>query len=356
MNTEKIRVAQVGPDPAGKGGMAAVMRDLLDSSLAERYRLESIVTWGGFQPASRLWVFCRALASLAAWCLRPGRRLVHIHSAVRGSLYRKSICVFVVRLLRRPVVVQVHGGPGDAAAFAARLGPIRRLFIRRGLGAANRVLAVSGESARTMERCFGIEGVGVIPNAAPAVPARLADAIPDEPHVLYMGGFENPVKGGEALVAALELCAADLGAVVFELGGPGDPSEALLAIAARAPNVRWRGWLDAGAKREAFERCGLFVLPSISEGLPVALLEAMAWGRPIVATRVGGVPDVVTDGVEARIVPPEDPRALADAIRALIGDPDERLRFGRAARKRALSLNEDEVCGRLDALYRELVG
>lgn len=355
MSAAEICVAQVGPDPAGKGGMAAVMRDLFDSSLAERYKLEPIVTWGGFQPASRLWFFCRGLISLAAWCLRRGRRLVHIHSAVRGSLYRKSLCVFLVRLLRRPVIVQIHGGPGDAEEFAARIGPARRLFIRLGLGAANRVLAVSAESARTIERCFGVEGIGVIPNAAPAVPARLAEGVAEEPHILYLGGFENTAKGGEVLVAALELCVEELGETVFELGGPGEPTEAQRARLAGSPNVHWLGWLDREAKGKAFERCGLFVLPSVSEGLPIALLEAMAWGRSIVATRVGGVPDVVTDGVEATIVPPGDPAALATAIRKQMGDPEERHRLGQAARKRALSLNEDEVCGRLDSLYRELV-
>jgi glycosyltransferase involved in cell wall biosynthesis len=354
VSSEAIRVAQVGPDPAGKGGMAAVMRDLLDSPLAERYRLEPIVTWGGFQPLSRLWYFACGLVSLAVWCVRPGRRVVHIHSAVRGSLYRKSICVFLVRLLRRPAIVQIHGGPGDTEAFAARIGPLRLLFVRSGLGAANRVLAVSAESARTIERCFGVGGIGVIPNAAPSVPEALAEAVPEEPRVLFIGGFENPVKGGEQIVAATELCAGDLGGTVFELGGPGDAPPALRARL-DSPNVRWIGWLDADAKAEAFQRCGLFVLPSLSEGLPVALLEAMAWGRAIVATAVGGVPDVVDDGVEARVVPAGDPAALAEAIRTTIGDREERLRLGRAARRRALSLNEDEVCGRLDALYRELV-
>jgi glycosyltransferase involved in cell wall biosynthesis len=348
-------VAQVGPDPAGKGGMAAVMRDLLDSSLAERYRLEPIVTWGGFQPASRLWAFCRGLFALAIWCLRPGKRVVHIHSAVRGSLYRKSICVFLVRLLRRPVVVQIHGGPGDAEVFSARIGPGRRLFIRRGLSAADRVLAVSAESARTMESCFGVDGIGVIPNAAPRVPASLAEAVAEEPHVLFIGGFENSVKGGEALVAALEFCAGRLEEVTFELGGPGEPSDVLRGRLASSPNVRWAGWLDQEAKGEAFERCSLFVLPSLSEGLPVALLEAMAWGRAIVATRVGGVPDVAADGVEAKIIPPGDPAVLAEEIERLMRDPEERQRLGRAARQRALTLNEDEVCGRLDALYQELV-
>jgi glycosyltransferase involved in cell wall biosynthesis len=354
VSAERIYVAQVGLDPSGKGGMAAVMGDLLGSPLAERYRLEPIVTWRGFQPAARLWVFSRALVELAIWCLRPGRRLVHVHTAVRGSLYRKSICVFLVRLLRRPVMLHVHAGPGDIEPFAERLGTARRLFFRRALAAASRTLAVSSESARAMERCLGASDVVVVPNAAPEVPAALARTTTEEPRVLYLGGFEFPVKGGEVLVAALELCAEALSEVVFELAGPGDPSQALLELAERAPNVRCAGWLDPEAKRRAFERCGLFVLPSLSEGLPVALLEAMAWGRPIVATRVGGVPDVVVDGVEARIVPPGDPQSLAVAIQALMRDPEERWRLGKAARQRALSLNEEEVCGRLDTLYREL--
>lgn len=350
----EIRVAEVGLDPAGKGGMAAVMRDLLGSSLAERHQLDLIITWRGFQPATRLWVYLRALASLAIWCLRPGRRVVHIHTAVRGSLYRKSVCVFLARLLRRPVVLQVHAGPGDIEAFAGRLGPLRRRAFRRALGAADRVVAVSLESARAMERGFGAAGIGVVPNAAPNVPGSDAETVGQR--VLFLGGFANPIKGGELFVTALERCAADLGEVVFELGGPGDPPAALTALAGRAPNVRWLGWLDEVGKREAFRRCGLFVLPSLSEGLPVALLEAMAWGRPILATRVGGVPDVVGDGTEARIVPPGDPDLLAEAMRQLLADPDGRLRLGQAARQRALTLNEEEVCGRLDAIYRELAG
>ena len=352
MNRSEIEVAQVGLDPAGRGGMAAVMRDLLASPLAERYRLEPIVTWRGFQPAMRLWVYLRALASLALWCLRPGRRVVHIHGAVRGSLYRKSVCVLLVRLLRRPVLWQIHAGPGDIDAFVARLGRLRRWAFRRALGAAERVVAVSRESARAMEHGFGVEGIGVIPNAAPSVPAADAEGVGEA--VLFLGGFANPIKGGALYVDALRRCAGELPGTSFELGGPGDQPAELRELEAEAPNVRWLGWLDEAGKRDAFGRCGLFVLPSLSEGLPVALLEAMAWGRPILATRVGGVPDVVADGAEAQIVEPGDPGGLAAAITALVGDRGERLRLGAAARRRALTLNDEDVCGRLDALYREL--
>lgn len=354
--SKRMAVAQVGLDPAGKGGMAAVMRDLLASPLAERFELTPVVTWRGFRPGERLLVFLRALVSLARWCLRRGPRVAHIHMAARGSLYRKTLCVFLVRALRRPAILQLHAGPGDIEEFAARLGPLRRLWLRAGLRAAGRVLAVSQGSARTLERCFGIEGVGVVPNMAPAVPAEWAEATPaDPPTVLYLGGFQNEVKGGVVLIEALGSLLAELPSAEFELAGPGEPPRALTELTAERPNVRWTGWLDEGAKREALGRCAVFVLPSTSEGLPVALLEAMAWGRAIVATRVGGVPDVVTDGEDAALVDPGDPRALAAAIRDLIDDPERRARLGCAARRRAEALNEDEVCGRLDRLYRELV-
>jgi glycosyltransferase involved in cell wall biosynthesis len=353
---EPIRVAQVGPDSAGKGGMAAVMRDILASPLAERYEMQAIVTWRGFRPLERAWVFLTGLASLARWCAGRGRRIVHIHGAARGSLYRKSLCVFLARLLRRPVLLQIHAGPGDIEEFAARLGAGRVRLFGLALGAATRVLAVSAASARAMERGFGAAGIAVIPNAAPAVAAEaLGEDLGElDPGVLFLGGFQNPVKGGDLLVETLTALAGELPGTEFALAGPGEPPAALAALERGHDNVSWIGWLDEAAKREALLRQPIFVLPSLSEGLPVALLEAMAWGRAIVATRIGGVPDVVEDGAEALIVPAGDPAALATALRRLAGDPELRRRLGAAARRRALALNEDEVYGRLSALYEEL--
>ena len=353
----RISVAHLGPDPAGDGGMAAVLRGLLTSSLANRYDLEMIVTYRSPQRLARLAIFLGAIVRLFRWSLRRGSRLVHIHTAARGSLYRKGVCVFAGRLLLRPVVMHVHAGKVDIEAFASRLGPLRRWFLRRALLSATRLLAVSAESARAMERCFGVDGILVVPNVAPAAPESRPPPgeVEGEPRVLYVGGFANPVKGGDVLVEAVATLAAEFPRVSFVLAGPGEAPEALVALEARWPNVRWVGWLDEEGKREELAHCATFVLPSLSEGLPVALLEAMAWGRAIVAAEVGGVPEAVTGGIDAIVVPPGDPAALSDAIRRLLPDRDERRRLGRAARERAASLNKDQVCGRLDVLYRELV-
>jgi len=78
----------------------------------------------------------------------------------------------------------------------------------------------------------------------------------------------------------------------------------------------------------------IFVLPSLSEGLPLALLEAAAAGRPLIATEVGGVPEIVDDGVNGLLVPPRDPKSLANAVQSLSHDPERRIKMGEAARKK----------------------
>ena len=339
--------------------MAAVIRALFASPLRERYRMSMIVTHRAVGPLRRLVVFARVLPSLLVWALSRGPRVAHIHSAARGSLYRKSFLTLLLRSLRRPVLFQIHAGPVDMEEFAGRIGPLQRAFIGAGLKAATAVAAVSSATAATTERCFGISGVEVVPNPAPALPAGAEPRQPGgdaEARVLFLGGFANPVKGGEVMVAATAELAPKRPEAGFALAGPGTPPTALLELERTMDNVEWVGWLDQEAKRRELGRSALFVLPSISEGLPVALLEAMSWGRAIVATEMGGVPDVVSDGREAVLVPAGDAAALASALDALLGDPERCRRLGAAARERAETLNEDEVCGRLDRIYREALG
>jgi glycosyltransferase involved in cell wall biosynthesis len=139
------------------------------------------------------------------------------------------------------------------------------------------------------------------------------------------------------------------------LCGPGELPERGRELLAERPGVEWRGWQGEAEKEELLREKAIFVLPSTSEGLPMAVLEAMAWGRAIVATAVGGVPDVLADGVEGLLVPPGDSTALATALTELAADEELRARLGAAARDRARRLNAEEVTGRLEAIYAELL-
>jgi glycosyltransferase involved in cell wall biosynthesis len=100
--------------------------------------------------------------------------------------------------------------------------------------------------------------------------------------------------------------------------------------------------------------CDIFALASHYEGLPVAIMEALAVGLPIVATNVGGVPEAVREGIEGLIVPPHRPDLLADAIESLVDDPRRRRQMGRAARQRAHDYDIEAAVRRTEELYLDV--
>jgi glycosyltransferase involved in cell wall biosynthesis len=357
VRTPLVRVLHLGPDPRMGGGMSAVVRGLLASPLGQRYRLDVVPTYRHRDPMRRLAWFCVALVRLAIWSLAGRGRLVHIHTTMRGSMYRKSVCTLVAKALRRRVVVHIHAGVGDLEAFDSRIRWPSRTLFRHAFARADVVLSVSDASAREVSRAFGRHDILVIPNAAPRVdaPPRADAAVATDPLLLYLGGFANPAKGGDVLLEALRVALTDCPELRVALAGPGDLPPEGRALVQGSPRITWRSWLDEPRKAAALSEADLVVIPSRSEGLPVSLLEAMAHGRAIVATAVGGMSEILTDGVDAILVKPEQPLALAGAVCGLARDPDRRLRLGASARSRAQRLNDHDVSDRLDALYRELL-
>ncbi len=117
------------------------------------------------------------------------------------------------------------------------------------------------------------------------------------------------------------------------LAGPGEPPPAAAALLAAQPGLGWLGWLGAEEKDRLLRESSVFVMSSLSEGLPMALLEAMAYGMAVVATAVGGIPEVVDDGVDGLLVEAGSSRRIADALLRLAGDPALRERLGAAARR-----------------------
>jgi glycosyltransferase involved in cell wall biosynthesis len=345
----KERVLYLGPDVPG--GMSAVMRELRASPLADGFDIEFVSTYGGTGAVRRLLTFLWALVRLSAWSARRRGRIVHIHATVRGSMLRKSACVLVAKAFRRRVILHVHSGPGDIETFRAGLGRLGLAYVRRAFAEADVVLSVSTRSAKALSAAFGRAEIQVLPNPAPppvaAIPRRA-----EPPLALFLGGFANRVKGGDVIVEAL----ASRPPTGFEvvLSGPGELSSAGAALVESTPAVTWRGWLAPEEKDALLERASIFVLASTSEGLPMALLEAMSAGLAIVAADVGGVPDVVDADREALVFPPGDTDALGEDLARLAADPELRRRLGTAAHARAAGLGTAAIAAQIDRIYRTL--
>ena len=346
-------MAQVGPDVQGRGGMASVTRALLDTDLAREFELGTITTHRTGSKAARVLTFARGVGELIGWAREPGPRVAHIHATVRGSFHRKALLVFIAKALGVPVLLHVHAGAPEIITFHERLGPLRRRLLRTALRLSDRVVAVSAASARELEKRCALPRVEVLANPAPRLwpPMSRSDGAPE---VLYLGGFANPAKGGDVMLEALPSLRAVAPSARVTLAGPGALPASSAGIIEKDPDIIWAGWLDDDAKVDALRRASVVVLPSVSEGMPMAMLEAMAAGAAVVATRVGGIPDVAVDGREALLLDPGDADGLARAIGALVADSDHAQRLGDAARGRAAGMSPDVIASRLAVIYREL--
>lgn len=209
----------------------------------------------------------------------------------------------------------------------------RRTFLERGI--AEERLAVNP---------YGVDLSAFAPAARPPGPAR--------PRVLMVGRL-GLRKGLPYLLEA----ARRLGpGVEVRLVGPLDPGAGML-LAAAPDNVVAAGPLPGSALPGEYAAADLFCLPSLEEGLPLTLLQAMACGLPVVVTPETGAADLVTDGMEGVMVPSRDGAALAGALAGLIADPTLRAEMGRAARRRvAAGFGWADYGERAIALYRDLIG
>jgi glycosyltransferase involved in cell wall biosynthesis len=198
--------------------------------------------------------------------------------------------------------------------------------------------------------------VTVVPNSVPLPPAP--DRAAEEPgRVLFLGQLERR-KGVYELLEAFAALLPAFPAARLVLGGQGEVAQlrrraAELGIEGR---VVLLGWIDGPEKQAELARAAVFCLPSHAEGLPMAMLEAMAAGKPVVVTPVGGILDAVQHGANGLLVAPGQVAQLAGALGRLLGDAGLRRRLGQAARATiAARFDAAVVSGRISDIYRELI-
>ena len=296
--------------------------------------------------------------------LRPD--VVHTHTAKAGAVGRTAA---LLAWPRRPVVVHTfHGhvlrgyfGTGGTLVFRA----IETLLAR----ASDRLIAVSPEVRDELvalhvaprER-FSVVRLGIeleprVRFDGDPVEVRRRHGIPEGKFVVGWFGRMTAVKRTDDLLTTLAGVRERGVDALLLLVGDGDDRERLEQRAhdlGLARSCLFLGYQEDVAPWYAI--CDAVVLTSASEGTPVTIIEALAAGRPVVATKVGGVPDVVDEGETGFLVRPHDTHALAERLEILAGDPVRRRAMGELGRARMLERYAVErLVDDVDALYRELL-
>ena len=178
-----------------------------------------------------------------------------------------------------------------------------------------------------------------------------------EPRLLCIGRL-IPIKGHLVLLRALAQARARVPGVVLDVAGRGPLEPALKSVARELgieDAVRFLGFVSPIQK--ALEDAAIVVVPSLGEGFGMVGLEAMERARPVIASAVGGLPEIVVDGETGLVVEPGDAEALADAVAALAGDLERAAAMGRAGRERALrEFPPERSAERIEELYRAALG
>jgi glycosyltransferase involved in cell wall biosynthesis len=298
--------------------------------------------------------FLGALARLFFACALGRASLVHVHMAEYGSVARKGAIMAIARLFSVPVVLHLHGA--NFREQCEKASPRERRLLRRTLGLASEIVVLGEYWRDFVTEFFGpdMPKITILVNAVegPAqVPSRPASGTV---RILFLGRVGDRKGTGELLEAlASAPCRHRDWTAAIAGDGEVEAFRAKAEALGLAGRVTFLGWTDESRSRELLTHSDLFVLPSRNEGLPVAIVEAMAYGLPVVATPVGSVPTAIDNEVSGLLVPPGQPVPLAAALVRLMDSGQLRHDLAGAARRRFEQDFDIRIfCDRLLAIYR----
>ncbi len=339
-----------GPCTPMGGGMFKVIEYLMQSSKASRLpgtaTLLPLDTRGGGSAVLSIGPLLVALLRLVRGQLSGSLAGVHVNMAERLSLVRKGLIMAMCRALGVPVVLHLHAAQlhHDYAAFSRPVKALVRWLFS--LPAHCVVLGKTSASFVIDDLKVPPERVEIVVNGVPEPKLARRDAnerAGAPQRVLFVGNLSER-KGVSDLLRALSR--PEFARIPLELtcagGGDLQRYRVLADSLGLGERVRFNGWSNQQAVAQLLAEADVMVLPSHDEGLPLAILEALAQGVAVVCTPVGEIPHVLTDGFDACFVRPGDPRSIADGLFRVLQDRDlrERLeRNGRALYKRQFSLD-----------------
>ena len=339
-NTNILKIIMLGPSLAQQGGMANYERLFLNNAPSE-VDICHITTHEEGSVFKKMLIFGKALLILFWSLIRERVDLAHIHVSERGSVYRKAVVIFIFWLIRKPVILHTHGA--EFPIFYENLPSIIQHSIKWIFHKCQRLIVLSKSWKDFYTKTLGLPPEKVIVFYNPVklpqqVPNRTAS---EQVNLLFLGRIGQR-KGAFDLIRAFSLLPPECrNRTRLIMAGDGELEEArhLVKRLNLSSSITLPGWMDTHECDRLLAEADVFILPSYDEGLPLAMLEAMAWGLPVIVTPVGGIPEIVTSGETGFLINPGDIDKLSKVMLNSIANEDLRLSLGIQARKRVEPLD-----------------
>lgn len=335
-----LNIIMLGPGLEVKGGISRNEKLFIDYAPPE-VKISHISTKEDGSIFLKIRVFLSALVKLVWKLIWSKIDLVHIHGSHRGSAFRQAILTLLVLIFRKPIILQTHAS--EFHIFYANLASIWQKLLAWAFSQCDRfiVLSQSWQEFYTNKLGLAPEQVTLLYNPV-EVPSQVSPPTNTNPLKFLFLGRIGERKGTFDLIKAFaRLSEGEKTKSQLIMAGDGEVEVArdLVESLDIAEQTSFPGWIDTEERDRLLDQGNVFVLPSYNEGLPLSMLEAMAWGLPVIVTPVGGIAEIINDGENGLLVEPSNVEQLSNAMKSLITNEDLRVSLGVKARKSVAPLD-----------------
>jgi glycosyltransferase involved in cell wall biosynthesis len=281
--------------------------------------------------------------------------IVHIHGAARGSLIRKVVILFITKFLfRKKVIFHSHGGALEA--FYYKSPKVLKYIISFLFNNVDLIICLSSQWKLFFETNFSNNNVIVLGNMVERRKGELVRCPNDKLVLLFLGIICTPKGIYDLIDVIIENKNEFEGKLILKIGGKGevDNLKALLEKNGLEKIIFFKGWVTGKEKEELLFESDVYVLPSYTEALPLSILEAMEYSKPIVATNVGGIPEIVKDGENGFLIEPGDKKSMLKGILSFMSNPQRIREMGDKSRKMVEPYYAENIMEKLKKIYQGL--
>ena len=335
-----------------RGGVSSVVNSYYEAGLDKLCELTYLPT---MKDGNKLYKLLVAFgARLRFETLIKQVDILHVHMSADNSFYRKAVFIRKAYKERKKIIIHMHGSTFDLF-YKERCNDEQKRQVKEIFAMADRVIALSEDWKEFLaEYICDAEKIEVIYNAV-KIPEPYSKDYSNQ-KMLFLG-ILGQRKGTYDLIEVLPEIFRNYPDSHVYFGGDGEQKQAeqLCREKGIAEHVTFLGWVRGAEKEKLLKECSIYVLPTYHEGMPMSILEAMAYGMAVVSTYVGGIPHIITSGENGLLCEAGDKETLKENLMQLLSNSGLRKMLGSSAKETLLqNFDIKETVGRLLRLYENV--
>lgn len=343
------RILIIGPDRNTRGGISSVIKSHEKTKTWEKFNCKWISSYNDKSSLHKVLFFLMGLIIFLYYL--PSANIIHIHLSEPTSAKRKNVFLIIGNFFNKITILHFHAFSSETTLF----GKDKKLYVKM-FNLADAVVVLSKLWKTEIDQfVINPNKINVIFN--PCLVVNIDKNLPKQKIILFTGTL-NRRKGYEDLIIAFSKISNKFNDWKLVLAGNGELRQAnkLIKNLNLDNKIILKGWISGVEMHELYHNSSIFCLPSYAEGFPMSVLDAWAYGLPVITTPVGGLPDIIEHGENALVFTPGDIKKLIENLDLLMSNSNLRIKLSLASLKLSKeSFHIDNIDKQLDNLYKYLI-